>query len=115
MRASMTELRAGGRALPSNARQSRRGILSTVRFQGGDTSFRVLQFQDVNSMPQQFLLYDPRVKDCPAEGTVVCYSGLAREGGAWVAQEWLIDIAPESPVGRGWTKPGRRYDASGVG
>lgn len=45
-------------------------------------------------MPHQFLLYDPRVKDCPAEGTTVCYSGMSHEGDAWVAQEWLIDVAP---------------------
>jgi hypothetical protein len=112
MRVSMTALRAGGRILAAEARKTLRGTLSTVRFQGGDTWFKVLQFQEVNSMPHQFLLYDPRVKDCPAEGTVVCYSGMAREGDAWVAQEWLIDIAPETPVGRGWLKPRSRYDVA---
>lgn len=110
MRVSMTELRAGGRTLSPASRKTRRGTLSTVRFMGGDTWFKVLQFQEVDSMPRQFMLYDPRVKDCPAEGTVVCYSGLSQDEGAWVAQEWLIDIAPETAVGKGWLKPRGRYD-----
>jgi hypothetical protein len=110
MRAAMTELRAGGRTLVTSSRKTRRGTLSTIRFQSGETWFKVLQFQETQGMPHQFLLYDPRVKDCPAEGTVVCYSGMSHEGDAWVAQEWLIDIAPESPVGKGWMKPRSRYD-----
>jgi len=106
----MTELRAGGRTLAPASRKARRGTLSTIRFRGGETWFKVLQFQEVNCMPHQFLLYDPRVKDCPAEGTVVCYSGMSREEDAWVAQEWLIDIAPETPVGAGWIRPVRRHE-----
>lgn len=112
MRVSMTELRAGGRTLAPASRKVRRGTLSTVRFKGGDIWFKVLQFQESNSMPHQFLLYDPRVKDCPAEGTVVCYSGLSREGDAWVAQEWLIDVAQQTPIVRGWIKPVRRHESA---
>ena len=108
MRIAMTVLRAGGRTLAPEARRIRRGTLSTVRFKGGDTWFKVLQFQEVGSMPHEFILYDPRVKDCPAEGTVVRYSGMSQEDGAWVSQEWLIDIAPETPVGSGWIKPRSR-------
>lgn len=112
MRVSMTELRAGGRTIAPNARKELRGTLSTIRFQGGETWFKVLHFQESNSAPHKFVLYDPRVKDCPAEGTTVCYSGMSHEGDAWVAQEWLIDIAPETPVGRGWLKPRSRYDVT---
>lgn len=112
MRVSMTELRAGGRTLAPNERRTRRGTLSTVRFRGGETWFKVLQFQETSSMPHQFMLYDPRVKDCPAEGTVVCYSGMSHEEDAWVAQEWLVDIAPETPVGAGWIRPVRRHERS---
>lgn len=110
MRVSMTELRAGGRAIAPKSRKTLHGTLSTIRFQGGETWVKVLQFQEVNSVPHKFLLYDPRVKDCPAEGTVVCYSGISLEDDAWVAQEWLIDVAPETPVGRGWTQRPSRHE-----
>lgn len=42
-----------------------------------------------------------RVKDFPAESFVVGYSGMSREGNASVTQAWLVDIAPETPVGSG--------------
>ncbi len=106
----MTVLRVGGRTLTPASRKVRRGTLSTIRFQGGETWYKVLHFQVVSSMPHKFLLYDPRVKDCPAEGTTVCYSGMSHEGDTWVAQEWLIDISPETPVGSGWRKPLSRDD-----
>lgn len=44
MRVSMTELRAGGRAIDPDSRKTRNGTLSTIRFQGGETWFKVLQF-----------------------------------------------------------------------
>lgn len=106
----MTELRAGGRTLTPASRKVRRGTLSTIRFQGGETWYKVLHFQEVSSMPHKFVLYDPRVKDCPAEGTTICYSGMSHEGDAWVAQEWLIDISPETQVGQGWIRPVRRHE-----
>jgi len=37
MRASVIELRAGGRTLAASAQKVRRGTLSTIRFQGGET------------------------------------------------------------------------------
>lgn len=59
--------------------------------------------------PGQHELYDPRVKECIAEKTVLIFSGLALENGAWVVQEWEVNVAPETPVGRGWIRPERRY------
>lgn len=43
---------------------------------------------------------------------MIVFSGLAQEDGAWVVQEWAVDLAPseEAPVGRGWLKPARRYE-----
>ena len=112
MRVTMTMLRAGGRLLPPGSGQPMRGTLATKKFQGGDTWFKVLDFQPLGSYPGQHELYDPRLKWCEAETTLIVFSGLAQEDGAWVVQEWAVDVAPseEAPVGRGWLKPARRYE-----
>jgi len=112
MRVSMTQLREGGRLkLPADRKQLR-GMLSTKRFQGGETWFKVLSFQETSCAPGQHELYDPRVKECLAEKPIIVFSGLAQESGAWVVQEWEVDVSPQAPesfVGRGWIKPERRY------
>jgi hypothetical protein len=112
MRATMTKLRAGGRLLPPGSGKPMRGMLSTKKFIGGNAWFKVLEFQPMNSYPGQHQLYEPRLKWCEAEKTVIVFSGLEQEDGAWVVQEWAVDVAPveETPVGKGWLKPPRRYE-----
>lgn len=108
MRVSMTKLREAGRMIPVAQRKQLRGTLSTKRFKGGDAWFKVLELEPSDSYPGQHQLYEPRLKECIAEKNVLTFSGLALEDGAWVVQEWEIDVAPETPVGRGWLKPERR-------
>jgi hypothetical protein len=107
----MTKMREGGRLVPVGQRKSIRGTLSTKKFITADTWFKVLELQPAGSYPGQHELYDPRVKECHAENSIIVFSGLAREEAAWVVQEWEVDVAPEeTPVGKGWLKPERRYE-----
>lgn len=112
MRVILTQLREGGRMVPVGQRKPMRGTLATKKFIGGETWFKVLDFQLTSSYPGQYTLYDPRVKECRADTSILIFSGLAQEeNGAWVVQEWEVDVAPEeTPVGKGWIKPARRYE-----
>ena len=114
MRVTIIKLRGGGRLLPQSDLKLMRGTLSTKKFMGGETWFKVLDFQPASSYPCQHELYDPRLKKCDAENSVLVFSGLAQEDGAWVVQEWEVDVAPrdETPVGKGWLKPERRYSST---
>lgn len=68
----------------------------------------MLEFQLASSYPEH-TLYDPRVKECHADKSILIFSGLAQEeNGAWVVQEWEVDVAPgETPVGKGLIQPER--------
>lgn len=113
MRVSMIPLRAGGRLLSIAGRKRLLGVLSTKRFMGGDTWYKVLEFQENCGMPGEHQLYDPRLKECVSERTVMVFSGLAQENGAWVVQEWEVDVAPpqtSEPFANSWVNPARRYD-----
>lgn len=113
MRVSMIQLRAGGRLLPPAERKRLVGTLATKRFIAADTWYKVLEFHLSSSYPGQFELFDPRVKECSAEGSVMVFSGLAQEGGAWVVQEWEVDVCPPREpqhFDSAWVKPARRYN-----
>ena len=113
MRVTMLKLRDGGRLIGTANREPMKGRLLTKQFIAGESLVKVLEFVETMSHAGKHELSDPRVKECPPEQSVIVFSGLTREGDAWVAQEWLVDFAPtsaETPVGTGWIKPGRRYD-----
>lgn len=114
MRVTMTQLRSGGRWIGNAPAKPMLGDLRTKKFIGGDSLVKVLEFVRSSCAPGQFELSDARVKECWQEKSTIVFSGLAMEDGAWVAQEWLIDVAPpaieETPVGSGWLKPTRRYE-----
>jgi len=106
MRVTMTQLRKGGRLLTKSEQKIMRGELLTKKFIGGTSLVKVLEFIEVMTAPGTYELSDPKVKDCPRGESTIVYTGLALEDDAWVAQEWLVDVAP---VGSGWLKPERRY------
>ena len=106
MRVTMTQLRKGGRLLTKSEHKIMRGELLTKKFIGGTSLVKVLEFSEVMTAPGTYELSDPKVKECARGESTIVYTGLALEGDAWVAQEWLVDVAP---VGSGWIKPERRY------
>lgn len=113
MRVTLVKLREGGRWTGPANREPMQGRLLTKQFIAGESLVKVLEFVESMGHPGKHELSDPKVKDCASEGSTIVFSGLAREGDAWVAQEWLVDVAPprpQTPVGSGWIKPGRRYD-----
>jgi hypothetical protein len=89
-----------------------RGTLATKKFIGGDAWYKVLGFQQHGCAPGKFELYEARVKNCEAESSVVVYSGTAYEDGAWVVQEWAVDVAPTAPTpfAIGWINPARHRE-----
>lgn len=112
MRVTMTMLRRGGRMLPVNGQKALPGDVHTRQFKEGGTWVKVLEFQQANCPPGLIELYDPRVKDCADGRATMVLSGVVREDDAWVVQEWKIEVSPpppETPVGKGWLKPERRY------
>jgi hypothetical protein len=131
MRVSLQVLRERGRRLGAGARKVLQGDLRTKKFVAGDSLVKVLEFVEVRSACGLFELSDPKVKECWAEKSLIVYSGLNLEEGAWVAQEWLVDVNPApalegsyprwgavdqaspttTPVGSGWSKPSRRYES----
>lgn len=111
MRVTMTMLRAGGRLLPQGSGHPMRGTLATRKFQGGDTWFKVLDFQPLG-YPGQHKLCDPRLKGCEAETTLIVFSGPAQEDGAWVVQEWAVDMAPSEEAPWAGAGSSRRGGAS---
>jgi hypothetical protein len=113
MRVTMTQLRKGGHWIGANDRKTMRGELLTKKFIAGESLVKVLEFAEVRSCPGTYELSDAKVKECWREQSTIVFSGLAHEDGAWVAQEWLVDVAPppnDTPVGGGRIKPGSRYD-----
>lgn len=106
MRVTMTQLRRSGRLLSEGERKIMRGELLTKKFIGGTSLVKVLEFCESMTAPGTFELSDPKVKECWRGESTIVYTGLALEDGAWVAQEWLVDVAP---VGSGWIKPERRH------
>ena len=114
MRVTLTQLRKGGHWIGASDRKTMRGELLTKKFIAGESLVKVLEFVEVRSAPAMYELSDAKVKECWRERSTIVFSGLAREDGAWVAQEWLIDVAPppsDAPTERGRIKPGSRYDA----
>lgn len=104
----MTQLRRGGHWLPTEARKTMRGELLTKKFIAGESLVKVLEFVEMHSAPAMYELSDAKVKECWHGKSTIVFTGLSSEEGAWVAQEWLVDVAPtETPVGRGWMKPER--------
>jgi len=130
MRVSIQILRESGRWIGPDERRALHGDLRTKKFVAGDSLVKVLEFVEVRSAPGMYQLSDPKVKECWAEKSTIVYSGLACEGGAWVAQEWLVDVNPrpstggayphwgevnqqppkETSVGIGWIKPRHRHE-----
>lgn len=100
MRVRLTKLRASGYLLPEDKRQPLLGVMFDRRVRGT----KVLEFEGSNTSPGQHQLYRPTLKKCKKWSSVVVYEGSAYEQGAWVSQEWEIDVAP---VGLGWIKPER--------
>ncbi len=116
MRVTMLKLREGGRLIRSNNRAPMDGHILTKQFIAGESLVKVFEFVETMSHPGKHELSDPKVKECPPQGSTIVFSGLSREDDAWVAQEWLVDFHPprkETPVGTGWIKPDRRYDRVG--
>lgn len=90
-----------------------RGELLTKKFIAGESLVKVLEFVEVQSAPAMYELSDAKVKECWRDRSTIVFSGLAQEDGAWVAQEWLVDVEPptnQTPGGMGRVKPGSRYD-----
>lgn len=106
MRVSMTKLRKNGFPLPEGERNPMLGDIFSTQYKGGDTWFKVLEFQPAGSYPGQHELFETRVKNVPKGGSIVVFSGSAQEDGAWVCQEWEIDF---HPVGQSWVKSEPRY------
>lgn len=114
MRVTMTELRSGGRWIGHDPQKTMHGELLTKKFIGGERLVKVLEFVRTGCAPGQFNLSDARVKECWSEKSTIVFSGLAMENDAWVAQEWLIDVAPhqgdEKRMGIGWINPARHRE-----
>lgn len=110
MRVTLVKLRQAGRWIGTTAHEPMRGHLRTKQFIAGESLVKVLEFVESMSHPGKHELSDPKVKECPPEKSIIVFSGLTREGDAWVAQEWLVDFSPslETPVGKGWIKPDHR-------
>jgi hypothetical protein len=72
-----------------------RGELLTKKFISAESLVRVLEFVRQGCAPGQFNLSDAKVKECWQEKSTIVFSGMAYEDGAWVAQEWLVDVAPK--------------------
>lgn len=110
MRVMLTMLRQGGRALRAEDQKPLAGDVHTKRFKGGDTWVKVLAFQQANCAPGLIELYDPKIKECVQGEATMVLAGVERDDDAWVVQEWRVNVAPDTPPGRGWLKPQSRYE-----
>ncbi len=111
MRVTMTKLRQGGRALRAESQKPLTGDVHTKKFKAGDTWVKVLAFQQTSCAPGMIELYDPKIKECVQGESTMVLAGVEQDQGAWVVQEWKIEVSPlppETPVGRGWLKPESR-------
>ncbi len=109
MRVFMTVLRKRGRPLPEEERRKMQGTWCTRQLLRGAERHKVAEFIEDNCGPGEHLLFKVTLKTCQSGGgTVMTYAGMAEEDGAWVAQEWAVDVKlalREPPVGGGWLKP----------
>lgn len=111
----MTQLRRGGHWIGANESKIMRGELLTKKFIAGENLVKVLEFVEMRSAPAMYELSDAKVKECWQGKSTIVFTGLSREEGAWVAQEWLVDVAPQSndaPTEKAWITPGSRHDVS---
>lgn len=114
MRVTMTQLRSGGRWIGHDPQKTMRGELLTKKFTAGESLVKVLEFVRSGCAPGQFNLSDAKVKECWQEKSTIVFTGMALEDGAWVAQEWLVDVAPQPGDGAetriGWINPARHRE-----
>lgn len=94
MRVTMTMLRRGGRALRAESQKPLTGDVHTKKFKAGDTWVKVLAFDQSHCSPGMVELYDPKVKECTKEDATMVFTGVERDGDAWVVQEWRVEVSP---------------------
>jgi hypothetical protein len=111
MRVTMIVLREGGRWIGPRDRKPMRGELLTKKFIAGESLVKVLEFVELCSHSGKYQLNDARVKECWQEKSTIVFSGLSQEDGAWVSQEWLVDVNPPLETRRiddGSSRPAQR-------